>query len=80
VLIRDAAYERLSKELRSDLHDASLPGSTAEGTSSRRIIGYHLEQAYRCIVELGPPGDRARRLAEASAPGAAAGRDRRDRP
>jgi hypothetical protein len=31
------------------------------------ILGYHLEQAYSCLVELGRPGDRGQRLAEQAA-------------
>jgi class 3 adenylate cyclase len=67
LLIRDAAYERLSKELRSDLHERVAAWLDRRGDEFDEIIGYHLEQAYRCIVELGPPGDRARRLAERAA-------------
>jgi hypothetical protein len=33
----------------------------------QELIGYHLEQAYRSRVELGPPDDHARTLARAVA-------------
>ena len=31
----------------------------ARGEEFEEIVGYHLEQAYRCLAELGPPGERA---------------------
>jgi tetratricopeptide (TPR) repeat protein len=67
MLIRDAAYERLSKELRSDLHERVAAWLDGRGDEFEEIIGYHLEQAYRCLVELGRPGDRGQRLAERAA-------------
>jgi DNA-binding SARP family transcriptional activator len=57
-LIRDAAYERLSKERRSRLHE--LYADWLEQTTGERadefdeFLGYHLEQAYRYRSELGP--------------------------
>jgi class 3 adenylate cyclase/tetratricopeptide (TPR) repeat protein len=67
MLIRDAAYERISKELRSDLHERVAAWLDGRGDEFEEIIGYHLEQAYRCVVELGPPGERGQRLAEQAA-------------
>jgi class 3 adenylate cyclase/tetratricopeptide (TPR) repeat protein len=67
MLIRDAAYERLSKELRSDLHERVAGWLDGRGDEFEEIIGYHLEQAYRCLLELGRPGDRGQRLAERAA-------------
>jgi predicted ATPase len=67
MLIRDAAYERLSKELRSDLHERVAAWFDGRGDEFEEIIGFHLEHAYRCVVELGPPDHRARRLAERAA-------------
>jgi class 3 adenylate cyclase/tetratricopeptide (TPR) repeat protein len=67
MLIRDAAYERVSKELRSDLHERVAAWLDGRGDEFEEIIGYHLEQAYRCLVELGQPGDRGQRLAERAA-------------
>jgi class 3 adenylate cyclase/tetratricopeptide (TPR) repeat protein len=64
MLIRDAAYERISKELRSDLHERVAAWLDGRGEEFEEIIGYHFEQAYRSVIELGPPGDRALRLAE----------------
>ena len=57
VLIRDAAYEGLPKEVRAELHqqysgvlEESFRGRLAE---IEEIVGYHLEQAFRCRSELG---------------------------
>jgi tetratricopeptide (TPR) repeat protein len=67
LLIRDAAYERIPKELRSDLHERFADWLDGRGEEFDEIVGYHLEQAYRSVAELGPPGDRARALAERAA-------------
>jgi class 3 adenylate cyclase/tetratricopeptide (TPR) repeat protein len=67
MLIRDAAYERVPKELRSDLHERVAAWLDGRGDEFEEIIGYHLEQAYRCLVELGQSGDRGKRLAERAA-------------
>lgn len=55
VLVRDVAYELLPKDTRAQLHEdyagwlEHRPGETYG-----EIIGYHLEQAYRCHSELRP--------------------------
>jgi class 3 adenylate cyclase/tetratricopeptide (TPR) repeat protein len=67
MLIRDAAYERIPKALRSELHERFAGWLDGRGEEFDEIIGYHLEQAYRCLVELGPTGEHARRLAERAA-------------
>jgi class 3 adenylate cyclase/tetratricopeptide (TPR) repeat protein len=67
MLIRDAAYERIPKELRSDLHERFAGWLECRGEEFDEIVGYHLEQAYRSVAELGPPGDRAHSLAERAA-------------
>ena len=66
-LIRDAAYGRLPKELRSDLHERFAQWLSGRGDEFEEIIGYHLEQAHRWVVELGPPDARALALAESAA-------------
>ena len=66
-LIRDAAYSRLPKELRSELHERFAVWLEGRGEEFEEIIGYHLEQAYRWVAELGPPDDRALALAERAA-------------
>ena len=56
ILIRDAAYGSLSKEVRADLHQrfaAWLERSAGARLGEfEEIIGYHLEQAYRLLEEL----------------------------
>ena len=63
ILIRDAAYQRLPKTLRSRLHERFADWLDGRGEEFEAIVGYHLEQAYRCLVELGPPDARALALA-----------------
>ena len=62
-LIRDAAYARLPKERRSELHERFAGWLEGRGDEFDEIVGYHLEQAYRWVVELGPPDGRALGLA-----------------
>ena len=61
LLIREAAYAVLPKELRATLHER-LAGwlertSTASTFELDEILGYHLEQAHRVRVELGGTDD-----------------------
>ena len=71
MLIRDAAYERLPKSERAELHE--LFAGWLERTAGDRLseveemVGYHLEQAYRYREELAPVDDRARELARRAA-------------
>jgi tetratricopeptide (TPR) repeat protein len=66
LLIRDAAYQAMPKEQRSQLHEAFaewLAGVAGTGTESYdEILAFHLEQAYRYRAELGLIDDRAREL------------------
>jgi len=68
LLIRDAAYQALAKQTRSELHErfaAWLEQVAAERVAEyEEIIAYHLEQAYRYKTELGPPDAHARALAK----------------
>ena len=68
LLIRDAAYQALAKQTRSELHErfaAWLERVAADRVAEyEEIIAYHLEQAYRYRSELGPPDAQARALAE----------------
>jgi class 3 adenylate cyclase/tetratricopeptide (TPR) repeat protein len=66
-LIRDAAYGRLPKELRSGLHERFALWLDGRGEELEEIVAYHLEQAYRWLAELGPPDERAVALAERAA-------------
>ena len=63
MLIRDAAYERIPKELRSELHERFAGWLDGRGDEFDEVIGYHLEQAYLCLAGLGRPGERGSRLA-----------------
>ena len=71
MLIRDAAYERLPKSERAELHE--LFAGWLERTAGDRLseveemVGYHLEQAYRYREELAPVDERARELARRAA-------------
>jgi class 3 adenylate cyclase/tetratricopeptide (TPR) repeat protein len=56
LLIRDAAYDSLPKELRADLHERFAAWLEAHGaalTELDELLGYHLEEAARYRRELG---------------------------
>src|SRR6266516_184290 len=74
LLIRDTAYEGLSKARRAELHESLAGWLQARETevSQDAVIGYHLEQAHRYRAELGDPEERLGR--EASVRLSAAGR------
>ncbi|MDQ2910877.1 MAG: AAA family ATPase [Actinomycetota bacterium] len=79
ILIRDAAYDSMPKELRAELHERFARWLEARVAESVReyeeILGYHLEQAYRYRAELGPVNERARVVGQRAAERlAAAGR------
>jgi class 3 adenylate cyclase/tetratricopeptide (TPR) repeat protein len=67
ILIRDAAYGAMPKELRAELHERFstwLEGAeTPTSFEQDEILGYHLEQAVRLRAELGLAGDTDRELA-----------------
>jgi DNA-binding SARP family transcriptional activator len=71
LLIRDAAYESIPKEARSELHEGFgrwlMHAAGDRSTEYEEIVGYHLEQAYRYRAELGPADDAARALAREAA-------------
>jgi predicted ATPase len=68
ILIREAAYRSLPKNARTDLHErfaAWLALTAADRLREHEeIIGYHLEQAFRNRVALGPRDARAASLAD----------------
>jgi class 3 adenylate cyclase len=69
ILIRDAAYERIPKGRRAELHErfASYYDGQ-EGVADRdELVGYHLEQAYRYRAELEGPDAEGRELAARAA-------------
>ena len=67
LLLRDAAYRSLPKETRAQLHERYadwLENATGERVHEfEEILGYHLEQAHRFLVELGRKGEEADVLA-----------------
>jgi class 3 adenylate cyclase/tetratricopeptide (TPR) repeat protein len=70
LLIRDTAYEALPKAVRAELHErfaAWLQSHAAELIESDELVGYHLEQAYRYRVELGPLDEEAHAVATRAA-------------
>jgi class 3 adenylate cyclase len=86
-LIRDAAYDSLTKESRAELHERFA--TWMEGRHGDRLaeleamLGHHLERSYRYRLELAPADDRARSLALRAAgrlasAGRRAGRARED--
>jgi class 3 adenylate cyclase/tetratricopeptide (TPR) repeat protein len=71
LLVRDAAYAALSKELRADLHER-LGAWLARVDETRdaqhdEIVGYHFEQAWRYRSELTPGDGRSAALARLAA-------------
>jgi len=72
-MVRDAAYRGLLKRDRATLHERFVewaePINIAQGrvTEFEEIQGYHLEQAYRYLVELGTVDKHARSLGERAA-------------
>ena len=68
LLIRDAAYRSLSKARRADLHErlAVWLERTTVGRplEHEEILGYHLEQAYRCRSDLASADDELKALGE----------------
>ncbi|TMM11168.1 MAG: hypothetical protein E6F98_11540 [Actinobacteria bacterium] len=53
-LIRDAAYSGIPKATRVELHEQFARWLERRGAEDE-LVGYHLEQAYTCGVELGSP-------------------------
>jgi class 3 adenylate cyclase/tetratricopeptide (TPR) repeat protein len=53
LLVRDAAYESVSKELRAELHERFASATERQRSEYDEIIGYHFEQAYRYREQLG---------------------------
>jgi class 3 adenylate cyclase/tetratricopeptide (TPR) repeat protein len=78
ILIRDAAYDGIPKVRRAEMHErlADWIAVRTRGLAGEyeEIIGYHLEQAHRALLELGSPDGHTAALAERAAePLAAAG-------
>jgi predicted ATPase len=68
ILIRGAAYESMPKRTRADLHErfaSWLEHVVADRIYEyQEIVGYHLEQSFRYLSELGPIGDHGLKIAE----------------
>jgi class 3 adenylate cyclase/tetratricopeptide (TPR) repeat protein len=69
ILVRDVAYELLPKATRAEFHEAYAGWlEHRPGGAYGEIVGYHLEQAYRCHSELHPgAGAQPLRLARRAA-------------
>jgi class 3 adenylate cyclase/tetratricopeptide (TPR) repeat protein len=62
ILIRDATYQGIAKEVRARLHERFANWLEARESPYIEIVGYHLEQAYRHRAELGPIDEALRAL------------------
>jgi class 3 adenylate cyclase/tetratricopeptide (TPR) repeat protein len=63
VLIQEAAYDGLPKEVRADLHERLARQIDANPDSEDEVVGFHLERSYNWRAELGLVGERERSLA-----------------
>jgi predicted ATPase len=63
ILVRDAAYGAIAKEARADLHERFADWLEQSESPYDEIVGYHLGQAYRLRVDLGPVDNSGRALA-----------------
>ena len=66
LLVRDAVYEAMPKQLRADLHARfadQLEREARSGGELDEFVGYHLERSYRYLEELGPIDDAGRAIA-----------------
>jgi class 3 adenylate cyclase len=70
LLIRDAAYESMTKELRADLHERFALWLVQRARDRlpeyEEIVGFHLEEAHRYLTELGGHEDSVPRLGSAA--------------
>jgi class 3 adenylate cyclase/tetratricopeptide (TPR) repeat protein len=66
ILIRDTTYDGILKRARATLHERFVQWGDSvnrdRATEYEEILGYHLEQAYRYLSELGPLDDHGREL------------------
>jgi class 3 adenylate cyclase/tetratricopeptide (TPR) repeat protein len=73
ILIRDAAYGGLLKRARATFHEQFVAWADADNERHDRaaeheeILGYHLEQAYRYLGQLGPLDDHGLELGRRAA-------------
>ena len=64
VLVRDVAYRGIPKADRAELHELAARGLDRRDALDE-IVGYHFEQAYHALTEIGRTGERTRALAAA---------------
>jgi class 3 adenylate cyclase len=64
ILIRDATYSGIPKELRAELHERFADWLDESESPYEEIVGYHLEQAYRYRAELSPMSQALRALGD----------------
>jgi predicted ATPase/class 3 adenylate cyclase len=68
IMVRDTAYEGILKRTRADLHTRFVAWADVanqdRGVEFEEILGYHLEQAWRYLSELGPLDDDGRAIGE----------------
>jgi class 3 adenylate cyclase/tetratricopeptide (TPR) repeat protein len=68
VLIRDVTYNGIPKKARADLHERFafwLERETSDRASEQEeMVGFHLEQSFRYLEQLGPLDERGKKLAE----------------
>src|SRR5439155_16383758 len=70
VLIRDAAYRRVLKGTRAELHGRVadwIEAKVGEAVEHDETIGWHLEQAHQHLRELGPVDTQGRAIGERAA-------------
>jgi DNA-binding SARP family transcriptional activator len=63
LLLREAAYEAIPKTSRSSLHERFATWLDGRDAGAEALVGHHLEQAYRCRVDVGDRGPAADALA-----------------
>ena len=67
-MIRDTAYDGILKRARADFHERFVAWADEvnrdRGAEFEEILGYHLEQAWTYLSELGPLDDRGRAIGE----------------
>jgi tetratricopeptide (TPR) repeat protein len=70
ILVRDAAYDSMTKALRADLHERCAEWIEARPDAPPEldeILGHHLQQAHAYRLELSPPGPAEAALAARAA-------------
>jgi predicted ATPase/class 3 adenylate cyclase len=71
IMIRDTAYDGILKRARADLHTRFVAwadlANRDRGVEFEEILGYHLEQAWGYLSELGPLDDRGKEIGQDAA-------------